>query len=477
VCPHCRRKFATENALWTHAAFKHSSSAAPQPDEKLCLEIVCRTCGCAFACEEEVEHHLLQNGSKQLRQLLGDAIKTSTDSEHNSGGLAVNNAAVDAALTRSGTGQTNSSRHACGQCGRKFRDRQALWTHLAFKHPDYVEVEDRDASSSNSSAIAASISRQGPPPPVTLISASKCSVSLDRINLPVEVFSHLAINTAISSHNNTSTNGRHSLPSNNTAQSTAIVVVEEENEKSHNSTAKTKKRLEPSTSRTSSLSSSPPAASFCSSSSNSSTALMRSGSSCSLSSSSDDEEEEEGSSLGSCHNSSCSEEEQVLMTTLVSNALLADHVASLEQRVAELQTYFSRLLSDYTLAAAAVDNEPVINASTAADNGDGLMMIVSAEDIQAMEVGAEVVVAADDGGGGGELSSPEKMVAVSPALSVKNMTGRRRRRTKKQARAHQQNTQKIDGGGGGSDVTITGNSVEPISVEVGNGGQRVRLRA
>jgi hypothetical protein len=159
------------------------------------------------------------------------------------------------------------------------------------------------------------------------------------------------------------------------------------------------------------------------------------------------------------------------MTTLVGNALLADHVASLEQRVAELQAYFSHLLADYSLAATTTTADNQLNVSTVAatDNGDS-MMFVSAEDIQAMEVGAEVVVTAEEN----EMSSPEKST-VSPS-SVKTTGGRRRRRTKKQARLQQHISQKGDGG---SDVIIinsSSNSLEPISVDMGNGAVRLRLR-
>ena len=188
-----------------------------------------------------------------------------------------------------------------------------------------------------------------------------------------------------------------------------------------------------------------------------------------------DEESEQLERLRSCR-SEVNEESQLLMSTLFTNGLLSDHVASLEQRMAELQTYFSRLLADFRLSAAEEDQQPNNNSNRAVYVDDNRMVAISAEDVEAMDVGAEVDVVADESSTYSSLSTP--LTSSSPTSGGnKSSGGRRRRRTKKPTRVQPLLVQEC-GGGGGIDVVINSsgsNSLEQASSE--SSVHRARLRA
>ena len=485
MCSACCRKFATENALWTHAAFKHPSTTQPST-VGFRLDLACRSCGCSFTNETELEHHLLENGPKQLRQLLAGTAKATTTtnsadddcpSSTDSSGLICRTDSVVLSPANTGGKGCVKSRFACAECGRKFADRNALWTHLAFKHPDRVDLNlpplqqvagGPDVVVSSQTATVSLISSSSP--------SKECSISLHRIILPAEVFLPHPTDTARTSSQDGTSNNGHSLPlSLNTAQSTS---------------PQPESRRKRCISHTSSPSS------------NSSTALMRSNSSGSLSNnslsssceeesdlqqqqpdelndsnslSSCDEESEQLERLRSCR-SEVNEESQLLMSTLFTNGLLSDHVASLEQRMAELQTYFSRLLADFRLSAAEEDQQPNNNSNRAVYVDDNRMVAISAEDVEAMEVGAEVDVVADESSTYSSLSTP--LTSSSPTSGGnKSSGGRRRRRTKKPTRVQPLLVQEC-GGGGGIDVVINSsgsNSLEQASSE--SSVHRARLRA
>lgn len=491
MCNSCSRKFASEQALWTHAAFKHPAAAATVPR----LEIGCRTCGCSFSSERELENHLLQYGTKQLRQLFGRSAKITAGSDDNVGPASDAAVAVtaDSSPTASGSLLLSSGGRArpakscfeCAGCGRKFRDRNALWTHVAFKHPDReIELDADELSPTGQHRArggggeASSVTRS----PVSLISAgsavtSKCSVSLDRLSLPAEVAGHvphLVTNTASTTSNNSNTSNIDNLHNDEflpllSAQSTAAAAAAAA--AATLSTAITTVYEDSSPS----LPSSPSPVS--------STALMRSSSSGSLSSrsrsvSSSEESEHHQQQLQPDNGST--EEELQLMTSVVLNDLLGDYAASLELRLAQLQDYFSQLLVDNSCVsavntAAAAANEPDINVLSdrsflplPMDNTT--MVAISAEDIQAMEVGAEVVIVDDS-----ETISPSTLAVmaatsttvISPTSSS-TPSGRRFKQAKKQARLLRSRKEDVD--------SAAGNHGDAASIIEATGSDLLRAR-
>jgi hypothetical protein len=150
-----------------------------------------------------------------------------------------------------------------------------------------------------------------------------------------------------------------------------------------------------------------------------------------------------------------------LLTTLISNDLLAEHVASLEQRVAQLQLYFSQIFADLLAAG---------------DNGAALLHI-SAEEMCDMEVAGEVVVVSE---------TTTDTTAVTPNIeprisSSSGSTGggtakarRRRRANNNQPRC--QPSQQKEGGGGHSTSETVGGAAESSATSLDPGILRTRLR-
>jgi hypothetical protein len=154
------------------------------------------------------------------------------------------------------------------------------------------------------------------------------------------------------------------------------------------------------------------------------------------------------------------------LTTLISNDLLAEHVASLEQRVAQLQLYFSQIFADL-LAAGAGD--PLSGTA---------MVHISAEEMCDMEVAGEVVVVSETTTADTTMMTPPKS---EPRISSSGTTGggtakaRRRRRANNNQPRCQPSQQQEGGGGHGTSETV-GGPAESSAASLDPGILRARLR-
>ncbi len=171
MCCICCRKFADENALWTHAAFKHPKTPAESR-----LDITCRTCGCSFADDSEVERHLQQNAANRRKHVV--TTRAEPRSGNSPGSDHVGNTEILSAtrdVSAAGDACPAKPLFACPECSRKFWDKNTLWTHLAFKHPDYVDAAD----TLDGTAVVPSDGGTAQPSlisPSPIVSASKCPV-------------------------------------------------------------------------------------------------------------------------------------------------------------------------------------------------------------------------------------------------------------------------------------------------------------
>ncbi len=421
VCRRCDRKFATENAVWTHGAFKHPAATPAE----FSLAIGCRTCDCSFASEPELEHHLLQNSSNQLRRLFGlstagrrdaaDVTASAADTTNKSDVVVI--AAADSS-SLAGEQRPAGVRPVCPVCSRKFHNLNSLWTHLAFKHPDYVDLDLKQVELAAAGVLPGDVSAQS-----VLISTppSKCS----DFDSPV-----------------TSTRGLLSQPMNTVISHEEPVTAGTcSHEQELNTAGTCSHEQEPNTARTCFSHEEEP---------NTAQSIEESLTVSSHQSRQPDNCHTNVGPYSSCSSNSsrhngCGPESPeldiLLMSTRVSNDLLADHVATLEQRVTELQIYFSQILSDM------LAEEPSNGISSS-------LVHISQEEIQSMEVAGEVVIVDE---------TPTKMTTTAPYCGNKS---RRRRRAKKMTRV--QPSQE-----GGSEVV---GSLDPSSSLDPGSAHRARLR-
>lgn len=443
VCRLCCRKFATENALWTHGAFKHP---ATPPTEEVSLDIGCRTCGCSFTSEAELELHLLAKGATSKDRRLCRTGPNAAAGEFSSSTKTAAAATKDtegwptivAAGPPGGEQCPSKERFSCSQCGRTFRDKNTLWTHLVFKHPDYHGHHHRDPDVKqvglrSGPPLQADACRRRPvqspklistPPPAS--SSRKCSATSrsSRLKPPSEVLllpevTHTARPSCQQQHDG---DGCRAPPP------TTAHLGEERTFFSH-------KMISPTTAQ--------------------SHIAVETVQSAPISS----------TSVGGCMSPPILVEESremdsLLLTTLVTNELLGDHVAMLEQRVSELQLYFSQVLADIL-----AEEESTTTTTGNCCSGTATMVHMSPEEMQDMEVAGEVVILTEET----TFSPPPTLTVHAAAASAgSNNKSRRRRRGKKLARVQPCQEAVSETVGGGLDPAA--------AAAVDGGGHRARLR-
>ena len=176
ICGACKRKFGTENAAWTHIAFQHTADSSQIP-----LEIQCCDCKHVFETTNAWDEHVAQaHQQTQPPDLhehaehgvsscpIDEQVVCSTNSDNQALSkvqeLSINPAVQDISGTQDPADLSNSpaldpafsdradlaeekafsvSSKSCSSrsfklhchlCKRKFKDDNALWTHVAFKH-------------------------------------------------------------------------------------------------------------------------------------------------------------------------------------------------------------------------------------------------------------------------------------------------------------------------------------------------------
>lgn len=126
-CTRCRRKFDSENAVWTHISFKHPGST------DISIEFECCDCKQVYKQQTDLDAHVIEHHTTTTSDDKSD-ITTASSSEQP---LNETTALANLSLEINGKPsieQCRTYKYFCALCSKKFATENAIWTHATFKH-------------------------------------------------------------------------------------------------------------------------------------------------------------------------------------------------------------------------------------------------------------------------------------------------------------------------------------------------------
>jgi len=110
-CTLCRRRFVSENAVWTHISFKHPGYTETTP-----IELECCDCKQVYSTESDLDKHVI---------------------EHHPNNLTVAESPSEisfSSLNSDISSKCKTYKYFCSICKKKCATENAIWTHVTFQH-------------------------------------------------------------------------------------------------------------------------------------------------------------------------------------------------------------------------------------------------------------------------------------------------------------------------------------------------------